>query len=70
MSSGVFITRKRLHDGLCQQLTGAAMYAKVLSEELASREDVSAECAEKLVELVNAAVEEVHSIMSEARDAE
>lgn len=68
MEPKIQITRQRLHDRLCQQLTGAAMFAQVLASELESRSDPVAEQARKLQELIGSAVDEVVSIMSESRE--
>lgn len=67
MEPEIRITRQRLHDGLCQHLTGAAMFARVVAEDLSSRNDPSAANAEKLVELINSAVNEVQSVMAAGR---
>lgn len=65
MEPEIRITRKRMHDGLCQQLTGAAMFARVIADDLASRGDPAAEHAGKLLEFISSAVDEVQSIMSQ-----
>jgi hypothetical protein len=58
--------RDRLHDGLCQQLTGALMFARVLSEALQTRRDPLAADAETLFKMISDAADEVHTLMSEA----
>lgn len=65
MEPEIRITRRRMHDGLCQQLTGAAMFARVIAEDLTSRGDPAAEHAQKLQEFITASVEEVQAIMAE-----
>ncbi len=57
--------RDRLHDGLCQQLTGALMFSRVLADALKKRDDVLAEDGETLFRMVNQAADEVHAIMDE-----
>ena len=57
--------RDRLHDGLCQHLTGALMFSRVLADALNKRGDVLAEDGETLFRMVNEAADEVHAIMSE-----
>jgi hypothetical protein len=58
--------RERLHDGLCQQLTGALMFSRVLSDALKKRNDPLANDAETLFQMINDAADEVHSLMNEA----
>ncbi len=55
--------RDRLHDGLCQDLTGALMFARVLADALKKRNDALAEDGETLFRMVNDAAEEVHLLM-------
>jgi signal transduction histidine kinase len=55
--------RVRLHDGLCQQLTGALMFARVLADALKNRNDPMAEDSETLFRMVNDAADEVHALM-------
>jgi signal transduction histidine kinase len=58
--------RDRLHDGLCQQLTGALMFSRVLSEALQKRNDPLANDAETLFKMISDAADEVHTLMSDA----
>jgi len=59
------VLRDRLHDGLCQQLTGALMFARVLADSLKKRGDELAGDGEILFRMVNDAADEVHGIMKE-----
>jgi len=57
--------RERLHDGLCQQLTGALMFARVLADALGKREDPLSKDSEILFRMVNDAADEVRALMNE-----
>lgn len=57
--------RDRLHDGLCQQLTGALMFSRVLADALTKREDALAADSETLFRMVSEAADEVHALMKE-----
>ena len=57
--------RDRLHDGLCQQLTGALMFSRVLADALKKRDDLLADEGEALFRMVNEAADEVHALMAE-----
>jgi signal transduction histidine kinase len=57
--------RERLHDGLCQQLTGALMFARVLADTLRKRDDALAEDGETLFRMVNEAADEIQSLMDD-----
>jgi signal transduction histidine kinase len=59
--------RQRLHDGLCQQLTGSLMFSRVLFEALDKRGDILADDAETLFKMLSDAADEVHGLMSELR---
>ncbi len=61
------VLRDRLHDGLCQQLTGALMFSRVLADTLKERGDSLAEEGESLFRMVNDAADEVHAIMNDLR---
>jgi len=56
--------RARLHDGLCQQLTGALMFARALADALERRGDPLAKDAETLFGMVEGAANEVHELMT------
>jgi len=65
--------REQLHDGLCQQLTGALMFSRVLAEALEKRGDpLLAKDAETLFKMISDAADEVHGLMekldAKARD--
>jgi signal transduction histidine kinase len=60
--------RQRLHDGLCQQLTGSLMFSRVLCEALEKRDDVLAKDAETLFKMLSDAADEVHALMSNLRE--
>ncbi len=55
--------RKCLHDGLCQQLTGALMFARVLADTLEKRGDALSADGEALFRMIDAAANEVHTLM-------
>jgi signal transduction histidine kinase len=55
--------RERLHDGLCQQLTGALMFSRVLADALANRNDPLAKDSETLFRMLNEAADDVHALM-------
>ncbi len=55
--------RDRLHDGLCQQLTGALMFSRVLADVLTKREDPLSEDSETLFRMVSDAADEVRELM-------
>jgi signal transduction histidine kinase len=57
--------RDRLHDGLCQHLTGALMFARVLADALKKRDDALADDGETLFRMVNEAADEVHALMED-----
>lgn len=57
--------REKLHDGLCQQLTGALMFSRVLVEALDKREDPLAKDAETLFKMISDAADDVRSLMDE-----
>ena len=56
--------RERLHDGLCQQLTGALMFSRVLCDTLVKRNDPLAKDSETLFRMLSEAADDVHSLMS------
>ncbi len=49
--------RQRLHDGLCQQLTGSLMFSRVLFEALEKRDDILAKDAETLFKMLSDAAD-------------
>jgi len=53
---------QELHDGLCQQLTGVALIAKVLSQRLAARVPVQAADADEITELINQAIDQTRDL--------
>jgi Histidine kinase len=57
--------RNRLHNGLCQQLTGALMFARVLSDELEKRDDQLTPDSQTLLRMLDDAANEVHALMRE-----
>lgn len=57
--------RDRLHDGLCQQLTGALMFSRVLADALKKRGDILSADSETLFRMIDAAAGEIHAIMDE-----
>lgn len=59
--------RQRLHDGLCQQLTGSLMFSKVIVEALEKRDDALAKDAEVLFQMINDAADEIHSLMNDLK---
>jgi signal transduction histidine kinase len=56
--------RKRLHDGLCQQLTAALMFSDALRRGLADRQAPELADCEKLVELLKASADELVEVMA------
>ena len=59
--------RDRLHDGLCQQLTGALMFSRALADALGTRDDALGKDAETLFRMLDGAASEVHAIMDDLR---
>ncbi len=57
------VLRKRLHDGLCQQLTSALMYADVLRRSLEERNAPEAADCKKLVEILQKSADELIGVM-------
>ena len=59
--------RERLHDGLCQQLTGSLMFSKVIAEALEKRDDALAKDADVLFNMLNDAANEIHALMDDLK---
>lgn len=57
--------RQRLHDGLCQQLTAALMFADALRRGLEQRSAAETPDAERLVEILKGAADEVVQLMND-----
>jgi PAS domain S-box-containing protein len=51
-----------LHDGLCQQLTGAALIAKTLSQKLLARQPDASAIAGEIVILINQAIRQTRDV--------
>lgn len=57
------IIRKRLHDGLCQQITAALMFADALRRTLADRDAPELADAERLVDILRTSADEMINVM-------
>lgn len=53
-----------LHDGLCQQLTGTAMWCRALTVKLRARSAAEAEEMEKATELINQALRQTRALIN------
>ncbi|MEO6054294.1 MAG: histidine kinase dimerization/phosphoacceptor domain-containing protein [Chthoniobacterales bacterium] len=62
LSERVFLA-KRLHDGICQHLTGTILVAKTLSNHLEARMAPEAEQAREVVTLLSDASKEIRDLM-------
>ncbi|MEO8205657.1 MAG: histidine kinase [Chthoniobacterales bacterium] len=56
---------KRLHDGICQHLTGTILVAKTLSNHLEARVAPEAQQAREVVTLLSDASKEIRELMRE-----
>lgn len=55
--------RKRLHDGLCQQLTAALMFSDALRRSLADRNAPELADCETLVKILRESADELVAVM-------
>ncbi|MDD5200562.1 MAG: histidine kinase [Terrimicrobiaceae bacterium] len=61
---GAVDLRKRLHDGLCQQLTAALMFADALRRSLDDRSAPETQDCERLVEILKESADELVEVMN------
>lgn len=59
-----------LHDGLCQHLTGVTLLSQVLSARLKAEEHPLSPEAEKIRDLLKAAADDLHAVMSALRTSD